>query len=73
MVENNDDFVSYHYFPEDKADFGSITINKNNGDIIKYSTAKTDEFKRYLFHLQNKIEEFIKSDKFEDEGFVMWY
>lgn len=73
MVENNNDFISYSYFPEAREDSGFITVNKKDGSIIKQSIAKTDEFKKYFFHMLDKIEEFIENKQFEKEGIIAWY
>lgn len=73
MVDNNDDFVSYRYFPEGKEDSGKLTIRKNDGEIVEYTVANTDEFKRYFYHMIQKIEEFVKNKQFLNEGLISWY
>ena len=73
MVENNDDIVSYRYFPENKEDSGFLTVNKKDGSVIKQQIAKSDEFKRYFFHMLDRIEEFIERNKFVEEGIIAWH
>ena len=72
-VNNDENFVSYLYFPEGKEDGGKITINKKDGTVVEQIVAKSDEFKRYFFHMFEKIEEFIENNKFEEKGTIMWY
>lgn len=73
MVDNDDNKVSYVYFPEGREPSGKITINKKDGTIVEQIIAKSDEFKRYFFHMIEKIEEFIENKRFEEEGTIMWY
>ena len=72
MIENSDGFITYQYFPEGNEDSGFLTINKNDGTVVKQELAKTDEFKRYFFHMLDRIEDFIANKNFLDEGIVAW-
>lgn len=72
-VNNDDNSVSYLYFPEGREPSGKITINKNDGTVVEQIVAKSDEFKRYFFHMYEKIEEFIENNQFEEKGTIMWY
>ncbi len=74
LIENNNETVTYQYYPEGKKDdFGVITIKKSDSSIVKQSIAKSDEFKTYFFHMLHRIEKFIRNDQFKDEGLIAWY
>ena len=74
LIENNDDTVTYQYYPEGKKDdFGVVTVKKSDQSVVEQTIAKTDEFKTYFFHMLHRIEKFIKKNQFEDEGLIAWY
>lgn len=73
MIKNDSNLVSYLYFPEGKEPSGKITIDKKEGTVVEQIIANTDEFKRYFFHMLEKIEEFIENNRFEENGTIMWY
>ena len=65
--------ITYLYFPEGHEEFGSVTLSKISGEISEHIQAKTDEFKRYLFHMIDELEEFFDKGEFRKEGIVAWY
>ena len=73
ISEDNNEYITYDYFPNGKEDKGFLTVNKKDGAIINFSLAKTDEFKRYFFHFRDKIKEFVQQQDFPKEGYVAWY
>lgn len=73
LIEENEDTVSYRYFPEGHEDFGSITMDKKTADLVSVDVAKTDKFKWYFYHMVEQIEEFIKNNNFLNDGYVAWY
>lgn len=73
LIENNDEFVSYRYFPEGKTNSGTVVVNKNNSSVIKEDIAESDEFKTYFFHMLNQIKTFIKNNKYKEKGIIAWY
>ena len=73
IADNDETIVSYLYFPEGREPSGKITIRKKDGEIVEQIIAKSDEFKRYFFHMLEKVEEFIENKRFEEEGTIMWY
>lgn len=72
LIENNKDYVSYRYFPEGREPSGVISVNKSSKDIIELSIAPKDTFKRYFFHMLRRIESFIDSGKYEEQGIIAW-
>ncbi|MBQ4640651.1 MAG: hypothetical protein IJB69_09080 [Clostridia bacterium] len=48
MIENNMDFVSYRYFPENDTLFGTISVRKADKTIIAQTIAENDEFKCFF-------------------------
>lgn len=73
LIEENEDTISYRYFPEGHEDFGSITMNKKTADLVNVEVAKTDKFKWYFYHMVEEIERFIKGNSFLNDGYVAWY
>lgn len=73
MIENNMDFVSYRYFPENDTLFGNISVRKADKTIIAQTIAENDEFKWCFSHLDQRIKEFIDKDCFEKQGTIIWY
>ena len=73
LIENNDDFVSYRYYPEGGTDSGYITIRKKDKKTIDQKIVDIDEFKWYYFKMLHRIKEFIDNNKFEKSGIIAWY
>lgn len=73
LYEENENTVSYYYYPQGQEEFGSITVNKKTAELVNIEYAKTDKFKRYFFHMIEQIKEFVKSGNFLKEGYVAWY
>jgi len=73
LVENTNSKVVYHYFPEDKAVYGTVSLDKSNGNVLDVSIAENDVFDRYMHHAVSKVTEFIKKNVFSEEEIVAWY
>lgn len=73
LIENTDEFVSYRYFPEGEALFGTLTVRKRDKDVIEQKVAPNDDFKWCFWKLLNRIEEFIDNSHFEEKGIIAWY
>jgi len=73
LVEETENTVSYNYYPDGNSDFGTVTIDRKSGDISNVVLATSDEFKRYLYHMIEQIEEFVESGDFRKEGLIAWY
>lgn len=73
LLENNNDFVSYRYFPEGKGESGTISVAKKDKKIVNEVVAATDEVKWYFFKMYKRIREYIDKDTFDHDGIIMWY
>lgn len=73
LFEENDDIISYRYFPNGREDFGTITMNKKTAELINVEVAKNDKFKQFYFHMIREIERFRKADDYLKDGYVAWY
>ncbi len=73
LYAENDNIITYHYFPEGHEDYGTITMDKKTADLVEVELAKSDKFKQYFYHMINEIEEFIEKGKYLKAGYVAWY
>lgn len=73
LIEENENTVSYNYFPQGHEDFGTITMHKKTAEIVTAEVAKTDKFKQYFYHMIEEIEKFIEKNNFLKDGYVAWY
>lgn len=73
LIENNKEFVSYRYFPENQKASGMITVNKKDKAIISQIIAENDDFKWCFFKIFKRIKEFIDNGKYEEHGIIAWY
>lgn len=73
LITENENTITYHYFPEGSSDYGTATVEKKTGKVLEMTLAKTDKFKRYYFHMIDEIKEFIKNGEFRKEGIIAWY
>ena len=73
LIENNDEFVSYRYFPEGEKQFGTLDVRKHDKEIIEQEVAPNDDFKWCFWKILRRIEKFIDSSHFEEKGIIAWY
>ena len=73
LIAENDNSVTYHYFPEDRADNGIITIEKKTANVLDAVIAKTDKFRRYYYHMVSELRKLAQTGEFQKEGIVAWY
>lgn len=70
LAEETEMHITYHYFPEGKEEFGTVTFEKKTGKVSDIVLAKTDEVKWYANHM---IEEFTAHNEFQRSGTIAWY
>lgn len=73
LVEETSTKVVYNYFPEQEDNYGTVTLDKSNGEIIDVKIARNDEHKRYMHHAVSKIMEFFANGRYSNEEIVAWY
>lgn len=73
LIENNKEYVSYRYFPENQKASGSLTVRKDDKTIISQTIAENDDFKWCFFKIFKRIKEFIDNGKYEEQGIIAWY
>ena len=73
LVEECDEKMVYHYYPEGKAEFGTVSINKDTGEILVLKTAKGDEFGFYKFHVLSTLQKYYESGEYKQKDMVAWY
>ena len=65
--------IVFNYYPEDKEEFGTITVDEKNGEIQILNQANNDEFGDYKVHAISKIREYIKNKEYQLDTIVAWY
>lgn len=73
LTGNMQEEAIYNYFPEGKEEYGTISINKNTGELDVKKVSVNDEHKRYLFHAISRIEKYFKENNFRGNDTVAWY
>ena len=73
MIENKQGLITYAYYPDGKAEFGIITVRKNDNEIVNQKIAPNDDFKWCFLKMLKKIREFISKNEFEKDGVIAWY
>ena len=72
LLEETEDRVIYKYHPENKAQFGIVSFNKNTKECCVITLAKNDVYRRYALHMFSKMREFAKENSYRREGIVAW-
>ena len=72
LVKNTNSKVVYNYFPENEDKYGTVTLDKSNGDVINVVIAENDSFNRYMHHAVSKVIKFIENNSFPEEETVAW-
>lgn len=70
LVEETNKSVKYRYFPEGEEEFGTITFEKETGNVLDMNPAETDEDEWYVKHMISKFAEKKELDK---KGIIAWY
>lgn len=65
--------VEYNFFPNGKEEYGTISVDKNTGDIDVIKNAKGDDYAIYLGHAVSQVSKFQKSGEYLQETTVAWY
>lgn len=73
LINNNVNSATYNYYPEDKESYGTISINKKDGEIEIIKLADDDESRIYLRHAVSTIEKYLRNNEFMETDFVAWY
>lgn len=73
LIKETDAVVVYNYFPEQKEDFGTVTLDKKTGKITDIQISSNDMHKRYMYHAVSKICQFFESGMYKQEEIVAWY
>ena len=72
LIENTNSKVVYRYFPEDKENYGTVYLDKSNGDVLDVDIAENDVFDRYMHHAVSKVTQYIERNEFPEEEIVAW-
>lgn len=73
LVEETSSKVVYDYFPEQKENFGTITIDKITGEVTDVKVSSNDLHERYMHHAVSRIIEFFKNGTYNKEDIIAWY
>ena len=65
--------VVYNYYPEQKEEFGTVTLDKKTGEIADAQISSNDLHKRYMYHAASKVCQFFESGAYKQEDIVAWY
>lgn len=70
------DLVIYKYYPEDKEEYGEISVNSRTGEIQETSPvegAYGGENSMYRGHAFSAMRKFFKNGKYPKESMIAWY
>ena len=73
LVENTAQAVTYRYFPDGGATFGTLTVSKRDNSVLKEDVADNDSYRLYFVKMYKRIKEFTESNTFKDKGIIAWY
>lgn len=73
LIENSNGYVSYAYHPEGRDDIGTVIVNKNDLEDVKFNIAPTDSFRRYMLKMYKSMRSFIENNSFPQDGIIAWY
>lgn len=72
LIRDDEQEVIYNYYPENKNEFGTISVNKNTGEVKIISEVEKDKFCIYRNHALSKIRECQRKGAFIRESIVAW-
>ncbi len=73
LLEDNLNYATYKYCPENKEEAGFIVVSKINKEILRLDVAPDDEFKWYALKLYKRIQEWIDKGNLPQTGKIAWY
>lgn len=73
LIKETEFDYEYNYYPEDRADYGTLVINKKTGECTVKSVAKNEIYNIYLYHAISNLKKFFKNSNFLNETVVAWY
>lgn len=73
LVDNTQSEVTYNYFPEQKEEYGTVSMKKDTGEFSIIKISVNDEHRRYLSHAVSRIEKYAIENNFQKKDTVSWY
>lgn len=73
LVNNTQNEVIYNYFPEQKEEYGTVSVKKDTGEFSIVKISVNDEHRRYLSHAVSRIEKYSAENNFIENDIVAWY
>lgn len=73
-IKLNNNILSAEYHPENSDDFGSVSINTENMEVVEQRPSKYDEsFPIYLNHAVDALKKLSKTTEIPKEKLIMWH
>ncbi len=72
LVSNMQGKVVYKYFPEQKDEYGTVSISTATGETEVEKISPNDVHRRYLLHAVSRIEKYLAEKKFPERDVVAW-
>lgn len=73
LVEECDGTLVFNYYPEGKAEFGTVSINKDTGEILVLKTPSVDKFGIYKVKALSTLRKYYASGEYRGKDTVAWY
>ncbi len=73
MVLNDDNIISYRYYPEGGKNAGFVSVDKKNLKVLSKQLSHDDVGDWYAHHVITRIFKMIESGTFEEKGMAAWY
>lgn len=73
LVKKVQDEMVYNYFPEQKEEYGTVSISEDTGEMKIRKISPNDAHRRYLFHAVNRIEDYLAEKSFPESDVVAWH
>lgn len=73
-IKLNNNILSAEYHPENSDDFGKVSINTENMEVVEQRPSKHDEsFPIYLNHAVDALKKLSKTTEIPKEKLIMWH
>lgn len=73
-IKTCDGIISAEYDPENSGNLGSVSINIENGEVVKSKISQLDEpLPIYLYHAAQALKKLLLEKELPKEKLVMWY
>lgn len=72
LVRENDDKVIYNYYPEGREAFGTIAIDKENGDVSVVKRSDEKELSSYCGHALRTLQKYRNIGEYKLKDTVAW-